>query len=386
MKNQPWFKYALALFVGLTAFWLFTQVASSIPYYIKVFGDIMLPVTLGLIIGYLFLTPVRLLQRLFARIIPRASWAVTNGLAVFALYFVLIGVLVLGMVLWIPAILSNLMELVNKLTDYVGKVQGWYDGMVSSSKLFEDQAIKEFLDVQLQSFITQATVSATELAGKLPGMLLTGTTSAVVTLGKWVLGIVASVYMLIERKQLSTAVKRMARQSLGAQRTAKFLGYLNEVDQIFGRFIAARVMESFIVFLIAWVGFLALGLPYAALLAAITGIFNFIPYFGAFIAYAFTLLFTLLAAPGMVIWMTIFVILLQLADAWVISPMLYGERLKLSGFMVIVAITVFGGLFGLLGMTIGVPCFALLLVAVQRVLTTIAGKRKEKKAITEAEG
>jgi len=192
--------------------------------------------------------------------------------------------------------------------------------------------------------------------------------------------------MLIERRELSTGAKRTARQLLGAPRTAKFMGYLQETDLIFGRFIAARLMQSFVVFLIAWVGFLALGIPYAALLAAMMGVFNLIPYFGAFIAYVFTLLFTLLSAPGMAIWMTVFVILLQLADAWVISPMLYGERLRLSGFMVIVAITVFGGLFGLLGMTIGVPCFALLLVAVQRVLKTIAERRRDKKAVADAEG
>jgi len=378
VKRFPWIKTALAIFLGLSATWLFVQVCSSFPVWWHRIWQILLPITFGAAIAYLLLSPVRFLERTAARTFPKASQRLCTSIAVMTVFSAIVVGLTLIAVLWLPSLVRNALELAEGLPGYAATAQNWLDSQLQDSGFLSNPGVQDFIQDQIDLLAAnlQAWLQTAVTA------ILSGMWNTLMYIGKLVLGFIAALYLLLERRALHDLFVYLLRNLIGEHRLSLVQSYLREVDQIFGRFLAARLTESFVVFLIAWVGFAALRLPYAVLLAVLTGVLNLIPYFGAFAAYLIVLIVTLLSAPALAIWVTVLIIALQLVDGWVIAPVLFGERLKLSGFMVILALTIFGGCFGLMGMTIGVPCFALLLVAIQRVAASVAQKRqKEKKDI-----
>ena len=107
-------------------------------------------------------------------------------------------------------------------------------------------------------------------------------------------------------------------------------------------------------------GALILRLPYAVLVSVIVGVTNVIPFFGPYIGAIPSTLLILMVSPGKAVVFLIFVIILQQVDGNIIGPRIIGNVTGLSGFWVLFAIMVFGGLFGIVGMLIGVPVFAVL--------------------------
>jgi len=122
-----------------------------------------------------------------------------------------------------------------------------------------------------------------------------------------------------------------------------------------------------------------IGTPYAALVSVIIGVTNVIPFFGPYLGAIPCTLFILivdLAHPMNCVYFAIFIFLLQQFDGNVLGPKILGDSTGLSGLWVITSITLFGGLFGILGMIIGVPIFAVLYSAVKRIVNYKLNKRK----------
>ena len=108
-----------------------------------------------------------------------------------------------------------------------------------------------------------------------------------------------------------------------------------------------------------------IGVKYAVLLGFIIGLFNIIPYFGAIIAIALSILITVITGGlSQAIIMAIIVIILQQIDANIINPKIIGNSLEISPLLIIFAVTVGGAYFGVLGMFLAVPVVAVLKIVV----------------------
>ena len=115
-----------------------------------------------------------------------------------------------------------------------------------------------------------------------------------------------------------------------------------------------------IIFVFMLIGMFAMGMPYQTLIAVVCGITNLIPFFGPFIGAIPCGLLILLVDPVKVIWFGIFVLVIQQLDGNVIKPFLFGETLGLPAIWVLVSIIIGGGLFGIWGMLLGAPVFAVI--------------------------
>ena len=100
--------------------------------------------------------------------------------------------------------------------------------------------------------------------------------------------------------------------------------------------------------------------PYAVLVSVIIGITNVIPFFGPFIGAVPATIIILTVSPIQSVYFVIFVFILQQFDGNILGPRILGETTGLSGFWVLFSILLFGGLFGFVGMVIGVPAFAVI--------------------------
>ena len=132
-------------------------------------------------------------------------------------------------------------------------------------------------------------------------------------------------------------------------------------NQMFGGFISGKILDSAIIGVICYIGLMILRVPYSLLVAVIVGVTNIIPFFGPFIGAVPSVILIALADPIKGLYFLIFVVVLQQVDGNIIGPKILGDSTGLSAFWVVFAILVGGGLFGFMGMTLGVPTFAFII-------------------------
>lgn len=106
-------------------------------------------------------------------------------------------------------------------------------------------------------------------------------------------------------------------------------------------------------------------------ISVIVGVTNIIPFFGPYLGAVPCTLLILLVDPLQSLYFVIFILVLQQFDGNILGPKILGESTGLSSFMVIVAIMIGGGLFGVPGMTVGVPIFAVLNAAVWKLTDAV---------------
>ena len=160
--------------------------------------------------------------------------------------------------------------------------------------------------------------------------------------------------------------------------------YFNNSNEVFFKFIASQFLDAIIVGILVTIALSIMGVKYAPLLGFFIGIFNMIPYFGAVIATAISVVITIITGGlSQAIWMLIIVIILQQIDANIISPRIIGKSLKISPLLVITAVTIGGAYFGVLGMFLAVPIIAVLKIIVEDYIEFRLKKKKKEKVETE---
>ncbi len=189
--------------------------------------------------------------------------------------------------------------------------------------------------------------------------ILSGTFSFVGVFVNILIGIVSSIYMLLDKDRFVMNVKKVvyAYLPLGNATYIKTLG--RTTKEIFYNFIIGKMIDSTIIGIIAFIGLSLLRIEYAGLLSVIIGVTNMIPVFGPFIGAVPGMLLLLIISPEQCIIFMVFVLILQQFDGNILGPLILGDKLGLPSFWVLFSVTIGGTLFGVLGMFIGVPVFAL---------------------------
>ena len=137
---------------------------------------------------------------------------------------------------------------------------------------------------------------------------------------------------------------------------------------MFMGFISGRLVDSTIIALLCFIGLSIMRMPYPLLVSVLVGVTNVIPFFGPFIGGIPSAFIILMASPTKCIWFIIFIVILQQIDGNIIGPKILGEMTNLSSFWVLFAIMLFSGLFGFVGMLIGVPVFAVIYHLIQELI------------------
>ena len=194
-----------------------------------------------------------------------------------------------------------------------------------------------------------------------------------------VFGIIISVYFILEKKNLSAGLKKILRAFFKESSCERIDFYGKEAHRIFSRFIVGQFMDSLIIGIICIIGLRLLGTQNSILYGAIVGVTNMIPYFGPFIGGVPVVLLVLFESPLRALWVGLFIFALQQADSMIMAPKIIGESVNLSPFWIIFAILVGGGLFGVIGMFLGAPALAFILLISNRWLDRKIERNKEQK-------
>lgn len=371
-------KFWIPAFLFIAAVIIFNKAVNILP---AVFALLRIllgaagPVIIGFIFAFVLFIPQNWLEKKLRAVKPRAfsgharGWSVT---VTYMLFLIVIGVFLSFIIPWI----------VKNLTDFVSNAQKYYDSGVNFVKQYLDKDGRIFgfdLLSALESF------SMNDLLKKLDLSQLSRWADGVFKVGSalfdFVVALIISVYMLLSREHLVRVVGKALTLLLPKKKVLQMYAYINRISSIFYSYIYSQLLDSMVVSLLMSVILLILGVPYAPLFGLLIGLCNLIPYFGAIISCGLVAVFELVTAGWIKALITLAcVIAAQQFDANYMQPRIVGHTVGLRPIYVLVAITVFGSLFGFIGILIGVPIIATLRMIVLDLL-----KIKECRGKTPAE-
>ena len=193
-----------------------------------------------------------------------------------------------------------------------------------------------------------------------------------------IIGLIVAVYVLSSRKRFARQSTLIVRSVLSEKWADAVLEEVALMDRMFGGFIDGKILDSLIIGVLCYLGCWILRIPNTLLISVFVGITNIIPFFGPLIGAVPSTLLILIESPIKAVWFVIFVIVLQQLDGNVIGPRILGNKIGISGFWVMFAIIFFGGIWGVMGMVIGVPLFAVIYDLVRKLVKL--GLRKKGKS------
>ena len=337
-------------------------------YRFQGFGDaisklagILMPFIYGAVIAYLLKPVCNCVEDFLRRLLPEKMGTAANMLAVtISLLFGILVVYALIMMI-VPQLITSVTTLYytarNNLNDFV-------DWASHQEIIASNQKLLDFIETSYDNLQdTLDNLVRTKLVPSMQSLLsgaALGVMSFVTFLKNIIIGVIVSVYLLASRKKFGQQCK-MILYSLIKPRWADII--LEEIlyaDKMFGGFINGKILDSAIIGVLCYIACLIFKFPSALLVSVIIGVTNVIPFFGPFIGAIPATLLILIQNPIKALWFVLFVLVLQQVDGNIIGPKILGNTTGLSSFWVLFAILLFGGLWGFVGMIIGVPLFAVI--------------------------
>ena len=357
MKWKDLSKY-LGLFIFAVAVIAVYKTFDNIGVIFGWFGSVislLRPFVIGFVIAYILINPCRFIEKLLLK--QKNEWFKKNRrpIAVVIIYALFLLIITLVLVAVIPAIVSNLIEFYNNLPDLIKAFVGWFNSLELGITLGENTMRQLF---ENNFFSMEKLLQILDLANVnryAQGIMNVG--SGLVSV---LMGLIVSIYTLIDRAQLKNGLSRLSRVVFKDKSRSFIIKYLRRINEFANKYIYCILVDAVIIF---FVGFLILtiaGVQYAPLLALMLGTFNMVPYFGAIIATAVTAIITMFTGSfTQAIVILVILIVLQQIDANLIQPKLYSGSLKVKPFWVIFAILLGGGLLGPIGIFLAVPLTAM---------------------------
>ena len=174
-----------------------------------------------------------------------------------------------------------------------------------------------------------------------------------------IIGYIIAIYVLFDKEKFRGQSKKLLYTFLSNDKISSIGEKLRYSDKIFVGFFSGKLIDSLIIGILCFIGMLMFNMPYPLVIAVIVGVTNIIPYFGPFIGAIPSAILILLVSPSKCITFIIFIFILQQFDGNILGPKILGNKTGLSSFWVLFSLLIFGGLFGMVGMIIGVPIFSI---------------------------
>lgn len=353
------------------------------------------PFIIGLAITF-FLTPaVRLLETGFAKLLAwlkrqkklrlPARFVQSNKthrglfrvLSMTITYIVIFGLLVLILVYVIPqlgaSINSLFVLLSNSVTDLVKWIketaENWDSTPLSSYIKAED--IANYATTQLSTALNVVQDMIRNFVPLLYQVAFRFANGFI----NFVVGVIISIYLIYNRESAIRSLKRMAYAIFKKSAAQRIISISSESMEIFRRFFIGKAVDSFIIGLLCFIFMRIFRMPYAELISFIVGITNMIPYFGPFIGAIPSALIIFMTSPMAAIGFAVMIVILQQFDGNVLGPAILGGSLGLKPFWIIFAVIIGGGMFGVVGMLLGVPIFTVLYTLVNRFILSRLHKK-----------
>ena len=329
--------------------------------------NILMPIIMGIVIAYL-LNPVvefyeRHLDRSLGKFIEKKTKKKVSmrGLSIFISVIIVLAVISLLIMMVVPQIYTNISNLVYSLPEQIQNLVGKLMELAKNNEKVRN-AINGFYD-NIMNYITNWIKS--DMLGQV-SVVIDRIMGIFGTAVNCLVAFIVAIYVLLSKETFRRQIKKGINAFFNERQTNVIVSVVKESDKIFGGFISGKIIDSFIIGVICFVCCLILRMPYVALVSVIVGVTNLIPFFGPYIGAIPSAVLILLDSPSKGIVFIIFIAILQQVDGNIIGPKILGQSTGLSPFWVVFAIFLGNGLFGIVGLFIGVPLWAVVYYLIKR--------------------
>lgn len=357
--NQKYTTIAVYSFIIIVSSIIFYLILSGIDRFnqaVASYLSVIYPFIYGFIIAYLINYPLRFFKKYLIKI-ERLKKVKDSKIHIFAiiLAYILSGFLIYLFIAFIlPQLVNSVTGLVGRIPEYIRSTTSFIENL--SNDILIPPQILDFINdrwAELARFIN-------EFATQLIPTTLFFLRNIATSFFNMLLGLVISVYMLAEKDRFISMIKKVIYSIFSERFSDKIILLSKRSHNIFGNFLAGKILDSAIVGVIAFIVLSIVNMPYTLLVSFIIGVTNIIPFFGPFIGAVPSFFIIFFESPIKALWFLVIIIILQQIDGNIIGPKILGDSLGISSFWILFAILVSGRFFGFLGLIIGVPLFVLI--------------------------
>ena len=359
------------LWITYTVFLLFLMLNFKTVW--SIFCDtisILRPILYGFVLAYLLNLPFNIFKnKLFKNLGNKCKplEKLKTPLSIILSYILFAGFVTGLVAVLIPALTQSAEILVDSLPVYIAQVEDKLDDLVDyiyinyNINFNEGKTIELYTD-KLLSLISSDNIS--KLIDTITGNIFPAAITTVKFLAlevyNWIVAIIISIYLLLSKDKLILQLKKIVTAYFKPNDKDKIFKVAHLMNNKCGKFIVGKIIDSFAVGILCFIGMSILKFDYALLISFVIGIANIIPFFGPFIGAIPSAFLLLIINPIQCFWFVIFILILQQIDGHILEPLILGDQIGLSGFWIIFCVILGGGLFGIVGMLLGVPVFAVI--------------------------
>ena len=331
------------------------------------FFSLFSPLLIGVGIAYVMNLLLKAIERLWDMALKKAPelWRVKlkRPICLTATILLFLGIIFAIFFILIPRLEEAGSTLIANVPGYITQIQNWWESLVDFAA--EHGVTLPELSMNVEDATKFISKILSSDSGNVVNTTIDITTSILGALVNILLALVFSVYMLAQKETLISQSRRLLLAALPRKAGQRTMHILKLTNNAFSSFVTGQVTEAFILGSLCCIGMLILRLPYALPVSVIISFTSLIPIFGAWIGAATGAFLIVFVSPIKALTFLIFLLILQQVEGNLIYPKVVGKSVGLPGLWVLAAVTIGGGIFGMLGMLLGVPICSVIYALVQ---------------------
>lgn len=356
--NKSIIQYTIrALLMMILFAWALMNLDAVMEFLRKVLS-LFSPFLIGGGIAFLINVILNPLERCWNRVCKKAPARMARPVCLTISAVLMVGILFAVAFMMIPSLRESIDELIQNIPIYVDEIGRWWADAVHFAAKYNIVLPEYAIDSDL--LIEKITAFINDKGSGIITVTWGAATSILSSLVDVFLAFVFALYLLAKKEVVAAHLKKLITTVLPQTRARRLLSIASLTNQTFTNFVSGQLTEAVIIGVLCFFGMLILRIPYAGAVSAFVAVTALVPIFGAWLGGGFGTFLILLAEPIKAMWFIIYLLILQQVEGNLIYPKVVGKSVGLPGLLVLVAVTIGGGAFGVWGMLFSVPVCAVL--------------------------
>ena len=316
------------------------------------------PFLIGGAIAFLINVVLRPLECCWNKMCRKAPAKLTRPVCLAASTVLVLGILFAVVFMMIPSLRESGDEFIQNIPMYVDEIGRWWADTVHFTAKYNIILPEYAIDSGL--LIEKITTLINDEGSGIITVTWGAATSILSGLVDVLLAFVFALYLLAKKELVADHLKKLITTVLSQKKAKRLLSIASLTNQTFTNFVSGQLTEAVIIGVLCFFGMLILRIPYAGAVSAFVAVTALVPIFGAWLGGGLGAFLILLAEPIKAVWFIVYLLILQQVEGNLIYPKVVGKSVGLPGLLVLMAVTIGGGAFGILGMLFSVPVCAVL--------------------------
>ena len=352
--------YSASLIIAILFFTILNRF-KDIKRAIQFIMTILFPFLIGIGIAFILNNPEKWVENKLLKNVPLQKNH-KRILATLIVFVFAIGFLILFFSIIIPNTVDSIRQFSTNIAIYSDTLISYTKDFAYRMNISEKQVEQMLINFDITKKITSVVTESIPKIASYSYSFVKGFINLI-------LAFVSAFYILLDRETLVKGIKKL-NYSLFDKNFANYLTlWTNDAKTVFEQYIVGNIIDSFIVGVLCYMVILFLKIPYTNMIALIVGVTNVIPVFGPFLGAIPVIIILCLIDPLSALIFAIVIFIIQQIDGNIIKPIVLGDKLGMSGFWILFSVTVGGAFFGVVGMFLGVPIFALIYAGIHDYIT-----------------